>query len=124
MGPEKEQMNELDRLIQEALKETPEYELSLTFTDTLLEKVEKRLWWQEVIQAFAMKTAIVVGTLAIIFVILILPSRDTSNPFLTLLLDNWQLVTGICLLVLFTFFSDQVLLKYFNFRVSYQNTGS
>ena len=123
METEKEPMNELDRLIQEALKEKPEWELSLTFTDTLLEKVEKRLWWREVIQAFAMKTAIVVGTLAILLVILILPSRDTSNPFLTLLLDNWQLVTGICLLVLFTFFSDQVLLKYFNFRVSYQNTG-
>ncbi|MBC8315284.1 MAG: hypothetical protein ISR57_02495 [Bacteroidales bacterium] len=123
MGRENEQMNELDRLIREALKEKPEWELSLTFTDTLLEKVEKRLWWREVIQAFAMKTAIVVGTLAILLVILILPSRDTSNPFLTLLLDNWQLVTGICLLVLFTFFSDQVLLKYFNFRVSYQNTG-
>ncbi len=123
MGPEKEQMNELDRLIQEALKEKPEWELSRTFTDTLLEKVEKRLWWREVIQAFAMKTAIVVGTLVILLIILILPSRDTSNPFLTLLLDNWQLVTGIGLLVLFTFFSDQVLLKYFNFRVSYQNTG-
>lgn len=124
MGRENEQMNELDRLIREALKEKPEWELSLTFTDTLLEKVEKRLWWREVIQAFAMKTAIVVGTLAILLVILILPSRDTSNPFLTLLLDNWQLVTGIGLLVLFTFFSDQVLLKYFNFRVTYQNTGS
>jgi len=123
MSPEKEQMNELDRLIQEALKEKPEWELSRTFTDTLLEKVEKRLWWREVIQAFAMKTAIVVGTLVILLIILILPSRDTSNPFLTLLLDNWQLVTGIGLLVLFTFFSDQVLLKYFNFRVSYQNTG-
>ena len=120
MGPEKEKMNELDRLIQEALKEKPEYELSLTFTDTLLEKVEKRLWWREVVQAFAMKTAIVVGTLVILLVILILPSWDTSNPFLTLLLDNWQLVTGICFLILFTFFSDQVLLKYFNFRVTYQ----
>ncbi len=124
MGPDKEQINELDRLIQEALKEKPEWELSLTFTDTLLEKVEKRLWWREVIQAFAMKTGIVVGTLAIILIILIFPSRDTSNPFLTLLLDNWQLVTGICLLILFTFFSDQVLLKYFSFKTTYQNTGS
>jgi len=123
MGPDKEQMDELDRLIQEALKEKPGWELSLTFTDTLLEKVEKRLWWREVIQAFAMKTAIVVGTLAIILIILILPSRDTSNPFLTLLLDNWQLVTGICLLILFTFFYDQVLLKYFSFKTTYQNTG-
>ncbi len=124
MGPDKEQINELDRLIQEALKEKPEWELSLTFTDTLLEKVEKRLWWREVIQAFAMKTGIVVGTLAIILIILIFPSRDTSNPFLTLLLDNWQLVTGICLLILFTFFSDQVLLKYFSFKTTYQNTES
>ena len=124
MGPENEQMSELDRLIQEAMKEQPEYELSLSFTDTLLEKVEKRLWWQEVLQAFAMKTAIVVGTLFIIFVILVLPSQDTSNPFLTLLLDNWKLVTGICVLILFTFFSDQVLLKYFNFRVTYQRPGA
>ena len=106
-------MKELDDLITEALKEKPERELSLSFTDTLLEKVERRLRWQELLQAFAVKTAIVAGTFIIILVSLLFLSRASENSFLILLKSNWQIITGTGILVLFTFFADQVILKYY-----------
>ncbi|NQV03495.1 MAG: hypothetical protein HQ542_12670 [Bacteroidia bacterium] len=114
MNPENDRLKELDNLITDALKEKPEYELSLSFTDTLLRKVEKRLTWRELIREFAMKTGIAAGALIILAVCLIFPLRESINPFLLLVLDHWQIVTGAGFLILFTFFSDQVLLKFFS----------
>jgi len=109
-------LNDLDALILETLKEKPERELSYLFTDTLLQKVERRLRWRELFREFALKVGIVTGSLIILLLCLIFPGREASRPFLTLLTANWQLVTGFGLLVLFTFFSDQVLLKFYYFK--------
>ncbi len=113
MNAENDRFNELEALITEALKKQPERELSLSFTDTLLRKVERRLTWRELIQEFAMKTGITAAALIILTVCLIFPARESINPFLLMVLDNWKLVTGVGFLLLFTFFSDQVLLKFY-----------
>lgn len=110
-------MDELERLILDALKEAPERELSLSFTDALLDKVEKRLWWREHLQAFGIKTAIITGTLGLILLLMVSILSEASQPFLLLLKTNWQVIAGVVLLIFFTSFSDQVLLKYFNRRV-------
>lgn len=114
MNPETDRFSELEALITEALKEKPERELSITFTDTLLRKVEKRLTWRELIREFAMKTGIAAAALIILAICLIFPIRESANPYLLLVRDNWQLVTGVGILILFTFFSDQVLLKVYS----------
>lgn len=122
MNAENDRFNELEALITEALKEKPERELSLTFTDTLLRRVQKQLTWRELIREFAMKTGIVAGSLIILAICLIFPLKESTNPFLLMVVHNWQFVTGIALLILFTFFSDQVLLKFYTtLRV---NSGS
>lgn len=113
MNPENNPYKELEALITEALKEEPERELSLNFTDTLLKKVQKQLTWRELLREFAMKTGIVAGSLIILFLCLIFPSRETTNPFLLMVRDNWQFISAVGFLILFTFFSDQVLLKFY-----------
>ncbi|TSA26065.1 MAG: hypothetical protein D4R67_08670 [Bacteroidetes bacterium] len=113
MNPDSNPWNELDALILETLKEKPERELPLTFTDTLLRKVERQLTWRELVREFAVKTGIVTGTLLVLILCLILPVRETTNPFLLLLADHWKIVSGVIFLILFTFFSDQVLLKFY-----------
>ncbi len=118
MEKEPHPLNDLDALILETLKEKPEQELSLSFTDTLLQKVERRLRWRELLREFALKVGIVAGSLIILSLCLIFPARDASRPFLTLVTANWQLVTGFGVLVLFTFFSDQVLLKFYHFKTT------
>jgi len=60
-----------------------------------------------------MKTGITAAALIILTVCLIFPARESINPFLLMVLDNWKLVTGVGFLLLFTFFSDQVLLKFY-----------
>lgn len=113
MNAADDRFNELEALITEALKDKPERELSLTFTDTLLEKVAKRLTWRELIREFAMKTGIAAAALIILAICLFFPVRDSTNPFLLMVFSHWQLVTGAGFLILFTFFSDQVLLKFY-----------
>lgn len=114
MNTAEDRFKELEFLIEEALKEKPERELSLTFTDTLLEKMARRLTWRELMREFAVKTAIVAAALIILVICLIFPARESTNPFLLLILDHWELVSGAGFLILFTFFSDQVLLKFYS----------
>lgn len=104
---------ELDRMILKALKESPERELSITFTDTLLKRVERRLTWRELIREFAIKTGIAAAALIILALVLIFPAKGSESPFIQMVADNWKLVSGIGFLILFTFFSDQVVLKFF-----------
>ena len=110
-------MDELEHLITEALKGPPGRQLSLSFTDNLLNNVERRLWWREQLQVFGIKAGIVTGTLGIILALMIFFISEASQPFLLFLSTNWQVIFGVGFLVLFTSFSDQVLLKYFNQRV-------
>lgn len=113
MSPENDRFSELEALITDALKEKPERELSLSFTDTILKRVEKQLTLRELIREFAMKTGIAAVALIILAVCLTFPNRESANPFLLLVRDQWQIVTGAGFLILFTFFSDQVLLKFY-----------
>ncbi|MFH1936210.1 MAG: hypothetical protein ABIK52_01445 [Bacteroidota bacterium] len=124
MNPENNRLNELEALITEALKEKPERELSLSFTDTLLRRVEKRQTWRELIREFAMKTGIAAAALIILVICLIFPIRTSINPFLLLVLDHWQIVAGAGFLILFTFFSDQVLLKFYTSQRLNSHPGS
>jgi len=116
MEPINNPLNNLDELITAALKEKPGKELSHSFTDDLLIKIEKRLRWHELLQEFALKTGIVAGALMILLVFLFFPAREISKPFLMLLSENWQIVTGGFILLLFTGFIDQVLLKFYQYE--------
>jgi hypothetical protein len=113
MNSKNEFPEQLDALITEALRTNPDTTLSASFTDKVVRKAERRFMWQEIIREFAMKAGLVAGSLIILILCLLFPARETTNPFLKMLLDNWQIVTGAGALILITGFSDQVLLKYF-----------
>ena len=114
MEPKNDPLDDLDRLILEALKEKPDRDLSLSFTDTLLLKAERRLRWQELLREFTIKVGIALGSLGLVALLLVFMASEVSEPFLSMVAVHWQLVTGFGLLVLFAFFSDQVLLRMFS----------
>jgi hypothetical protein len=114
MEPKNDPLDDLDRLILEALKEKPDRDLSLSFTDTLLLKAERRLRWQELLREFTIKVGIALGSLGLVALLLVFMASEVSGPFLSMVAVHWQLVTGFGLLVLFAFFSDQVLLRMFS----------
>jgi hypothetical protein len=117
MSPDIPTHDELDKLIFETLREPPELELSKNFTDDLLIRVEKQFWWREQLQTFGIKTGIVAGTLILVLLFLLLPGPTVSDPIFGALKNHWQIITSGILLILFIFFTDQVLLKYYTWKI-------
>ncbi len=113
MNSERKEQEKIESLINEALGIEPELRLSPDFTDKLVRKVERYLAIREIFTEFAVKIAVVSGILVILLLCLFLPFLKEGNPFLHLLLQNRSLVLSVCIVLLFVFFTDQVLLRYF-----------
>jgi len=100
-------------MISEALKAEPDLSLSSTFTDKLVGKVKRYLVWKELFTEFAMKIGLVAGTFIVLGICLIFRSPIEINPVILFLFKNKQIIIVLGILILFTYFIDQVLLRYF-----------
>jgi len=114
MNNQDDPIDGLSALINEALREPPRHFLSADFTEKLLTKVNRRNAWSELIREFAAKVGIIAGTLVILAVCLIFPMKDSLDSFTPVFKDYWHLMAGVALILLFTFFTDQVLLKFYS----------
>ena len=61
-----------------------------------------------------MKTEMVLGSRVVLAGFLFLPLKDAFPSYLRLAADHWQIIVGAVLIVLVTFFIDQVLLRFFS----------
>jgi len=113
MNEERKTREEIEILINEALRMEPGISLSSSFTEKLVIKVRRHLIWRELITEFALKIGLVIGALTILAICLIFPSTKEGNPVILFLVNNLHLFGIISFLIFFTFFIDQVLLKYF-----------
>jgi hypothetical protein len=113
MNADRKQQDGIDSLITEALGSEPGFKLSSTFTDRLVKKVQRHLVWREIFTEFSIKIGIVAGILLILLICLFFPFMKEGNPFLIFLADNRPVVLSVTFIILFIFFIDQVLLKYF-----------
>jgi len=113
MNTERRKQSEIEALIDEALRADPDFSLSSSFTDKLLIKVHRHLAWKELFTEFALKIGLVAGTLIILAICLIFPAPKEGNPVILFLMNNIQIIVIISVLILFTYFIDQVLLRYF-----------
>jgi len=104
--------DKLKTILDEALQEFPDIQLPTAFTDTLIKKLEKRLAWHELFAEFGLKLGLVVGALAILAAALFFPDKNSEVPMFTYLVANWQIVTGLTSIFFFTFFFDQVFLRF------------
>lgn len=103
---------DLNSILDQALAMPPDSGLPPAFTDLLVKKVEKRLTWRMVITEFALKTGVVAGVLIILLVALLFPFNTSGSWVLEFLVSYWQGLTGVGLIVLFTFLIDQVFLRF------------
>lgn len=113
MSEGRKPQKEIDDLINEALRTEPDYFLSSSFTDKLVIKVRRNLIWKELVTEFALKIGLIIIALIILTVCLIFPSTKEGNPVILYIMNNLHFAGIIGFLVLFTFFIDQVILKYF-----------
>ncbi len=104
--------DELKAILDEALQEFPDIQLPSAFTETLISKLERKLEWRELLAEFGLKIGLVVGALAILTAVLFFPDKNSDIPVFTYLLQNWQVVTALAAIFLFTFFFDQVFLRF------------
>ncbi len=104
----------LDRLILEALEQKPDEQLPAEFTGRLVSRYERKTAFRELLVEFGMKTALVAGSLLVLAGFLFLPMKESLHAYLLLAAGYWQIITGIVLVILFTFFIDQVLLRFLN----------
>ena len=103
--------DEINAIVEEALQEFPGTELDPAFTDLLVSKLEKRLSARELFFEFALKTLLMLGALAILAVVLLLPDATSKSPLVMLLTRHWQMATIVAAILLFTFVFDQLLLR-------------
>jgi hypothetical protein len=113
MKLERESFDELDALIDGALREEPGRAVPAGFTDLFIRRVKKRMMWHELLTDFSFKMALVLGVLALFTGIYFLVIPRDSNMILSYLSRSWQAVIAVSVVLVFTFFTDQVFLKYF-----------
>jgi len=108
------QMNrrdEINAIVDEALREFPGVELDPAFTDLLVSRLEKRLSARDLFFEFALKILLVTGALAILAVVLLFPGTTSKSPVVMMLMSHWQMVTIVASVIFFTFIFDQLLLR-------------
>jgi hypothetical protein len=114
MEEEKKQTDILDRLIIEALEQQPDDAMPSGFALRVVSRWERKVVLRELLIEFGIKTALVVGSLAVLAGFLFIPAKETLFSFLRLAADHWQIITGTSIIILVTFFIDQVLLRFFS----------
>jgi hypothetical protein len=107
-----ENHDQLKAIIDEVLQEFPESQLPPSFTDALMRKLENRLYWREVLAEFGLKIGLVVGALATLSGVLFFPRKNNDISIFTYLLHNWQIIGTVAIVLFFTFFFDQVFLRF------------
>ncbi|MEI7490699.1 MAG: hypothetical protein WCK92_04810 [Bacteroidota bacterium] len=110
---EKKEFNKnLDGLIDDSLREPPDFDFPDDFTDKLVKKLEKQLAWQELLTELGLKTGLVLLALIVMGICLIFPAKTDPAPLLQWVAGHRAIVCGSIGIGLFTFVFDQLVLKY------------
>lgn len=107
-----------DKLIDEALKTEPQFNLSDNFADMLAEKMSRKFAWQQYFTEFFIYLAAIVGLVAVSVAIQFVWFGAQWQDWLQFIAQNIFLIAGVNLLLVFILFADRVLLRYFMHRSS------
>ena len=107
---------DIDQQIAHALSTPPAFEMPDTFTERFMQRLEKRIALRSILVDFGLKVLVLVGVLlvfaAVSYVINWGKKPEEIMP-VNFLLENIVPVSMVLVGVAFTFFIDQVLLRYF-----------
>ncbi len=102
----------MESIIDDSLRQPPDFILPDDFTEKLVKKLEKQLAWQELLTEFGLKTGLVLLALIVMGICLVFPAKTDPAPLIQLIVGHRAIVCGIIGIALFTFIFDQVVLKY------------
>lgn len=109
--------DDLDKWIDEAIRTAPDIDIPDSFCDKVVSKVERRLAWQRLIVDFGMKVMLVIFALAILGLTLFFSSQSnggSNKEIIAFLSHHGLLISELLLCLAFTFFIDQVVMKFLN----------
>jgi len=110
---EMKEFNEnLDGLIDDALRQPPDFIIPDTFTSLLVKKLEKQLAWKELLSEFGLKAGLVIAALIIMVTCLVFPAKTDPLPWINWIARNRFMVTGLIGVGIFIVLFDQILLKF------------
>ena len=111
--------DKIDHIIDDALSTPPELSMPDTFTERFMQRLEKRIALRNVLFDFGLKVMVLVGVvliLAVVFFIINWDKKLENIVLVNFLLENIVPISMVLIGVAFTFFIDQVLLRYFSRR--------
>jgi hypothetical protein len=115
MAQEQIENKELDMLIRDVLTYDNDLMIPHGLSDKTILKLEKKILLRELIIELIFKVGLVLGSLYIlagVFVLINGSSLITSS--YTYFIDNWQKISSVLFLVLFTILIDQIGLRFYN----------
>lgn len=115
MKTEEENKN-IEILIGKSLNDSAYPDISTSFTDRLMVKIEQQLAWKNIMTEFFWKAAIVLILLLFAAGILFIPQFKDFLIMVVNMTPSWQMIVYPVILVTFTIVFDQVFLKYLFFR--------
>ena len=107
--------NELDQLIDKALIEEPEFELPLGIAEQVSSKLARQNQLLQYLQEFGMYLGLFLLIVALAFGSLFWSDQSIIAKAQQYISNQYPLVIGINLLLIFILFTDRVLLRYFQF---------
>ena len=114
MAQEHIKNNELDRLMRNALASNNDLMIPQGLSEKIIQQLKKRVLLRELIHELSYKVGLVLGSLVVLTGVFIWINGSNMLTYLySLLVNNWQPITSLLLLVFITLLIDQVGLKFY-----------
>ena len=115
MKSEQIKSNELDKLIRNVLKSSDDLKIHPGLADRTIRKLERKILLRELILELSFKVGLALGCIAVLAGVLIWANGSSMLTGLyTHFVNNWQLITSLLFLVIFTILIDQVGLRFYH----------
>ncbi len=112
----KENINDVEKLIDEALKAEPGFLLSDDFADLVAQKMSRKFAWQQYLHEFLIYLGVFVGAGVVWAAMSFIFFGADWHVWLDFAVSNAAIILGINIIGVFVLFADRVLLRYFLFR--------
>lgn len=109
---------ELDMLLGEALKTEPDFLLPADFAEQLSAKLRTQTLWRQSMQEFFLYLAAFLAIAGLAVATLFWIDTAIWGQITSFIKQQYSLIIGINVLLVFVLFTDRVLLRYFHFRLN------
>lgn len=114
MIPEQSEDRDMDAIFRKALQNNNDLIIPDRLAEKTIRKLEKRILLRELVFELLLKTGLVIGSLILLTVVfLLLKGRGVLDWLSNRIVDHWQIITSLLVLIFFTILIDQIGIKFY-----------